>query len=82
MNECSLLRGTVRSLLRIINTRDLSQIRLLRGVGLKKGEAIVNCLCEMDEEGESVLITSLHQLGGLRGVGSKTVENMRSGIAV
>lgn len=69
-------------LLRIINTRDLSQIRLLRGVGLKKGEAIVNCLCEMDEEDESVLITSLDQLGGLRGVGSKTVENMRSGIAV
>lgn len=70
------------NLLRIINTRDLSQIRMLRGVGLKKAEAIINSLCEMEDADDGALITSLQQLGGLRGVGSKTVENMRSGITV
>lgn len=71
-----------QNLLRIINTRDLNQIRLLKGVGAKKAEAIVNCLCEMDEGDEGRLITDLEQLGALRGVGVKTVENMRVGIAL
>lgn len=69
------------SLLRIINTRDVSQIRLLRGVGLKRAEAIVNCLCEMDDEEDTPSITSLQQLGSLKGVGLKTVGNMREGLA-
>lgn len=72
-------------LLKVINTRDVSQIRLLKGVGAKKAEAIVDCLCEMDEQeggdGEA-RIESLGQLGMLRGVGVRTVESMRGGIVV
>ncbi|KAE9977446.1 hypothetical protein EG328_002032 [Venturia inaequalis] len=69
-------------LLTIINSRDVSQIRALKGVGAKKAEAIVGCLCEMDDEEEGAFISDLQQLGGLRGVGSKTVENMRIGLSV
>ncbi|KAK2757705.1 hypothetical protein FQN54_004674 [Arachnomyces sp. PD_36] len=85
-------------LLRIINTRDVSQIKLLKGVGAKKAEAIVDCLCEMDDEngngnyqdfedggyatGSYVRVKSLAELGRLRGVGLRTVENMRNGVEV
>jgi Kinesin motor domain len=68
-------------LLRIINTRDVAQIKLLKGVGTKKAEAIVSSMMEMDEAENDVLVTGLVQLGGLRGVGVKTVENMRAGLA-
>lgn len=72
-----------QQLLRIINTRDLAQIKLLKGVGAKKAEAIVDCLCEMDGEGiKGAAIESLGQLGRLKGVGTKTVENMRSGLVL
>ena len=68
-------------LLRIVNTRDIEQIKLLKGVGAKKAEAIVEGLCaqERDEEGETAVVHNLGQLGRLRGVGVKTVENIRSG---
>lgn len=82
-------------ILRIINTRDVSQIKLLKGVGPKKAEAIVDCMCEMDDEngnyrdgdngyvtGSFVQVKSLSELGRLRGVGLRTVENMRSGVEV
>jgi hypothetical protein len=68
-------------LLRIINSRDVARIKLLRGVGAKKAEAIVSSMVEMDEAEDEVLVTGLVQLGGLRGVGAKTVENMRAGLA-
>lgn len=64
-------------LLDIINTKDISQIKLLKGVGAKRAEAIVNCLCDLEED---AVVTSLGQLGKLRGVGAKIVENMRSGL--
>lgn len=64
-----------RQLLEIINTKDVSQIKLLKGVGAKKAEAIVNCLCDLDDS-----VTTLGQLGKLKGVGVKTVENMRTGL--
>ncbi|KAE8163630.1 P-loop containing nucleoside triphosphate hydrolase protein [Aspergillus tamarii] len=73
-------------LLSIINSRDVSQIKLLKGVGVKKAEAIVDCLCEMDkhlEEQDSdrqVEINSLAELSTLRGVGVKTVKSMRNGV--
>lgn len=81
-------------LLSIINSRDVSQIKLLKGVGAKKAEAIVDCLCEMDQsslgtnEDEMVSdqpqfqVSSLAQLSTLRGVGVRTVENMRNGVLV
>lgn len=71
-----------KNLLRIINTRDVSQIRLLRGVGAKKAEAMVNCLCELDDGAEDgQMVKSLSELGQLKGVGSKGVEKMREGLA-
>ncbi|KAK4975596.1 hypothetical protein LTR28_009214 [Elasticomyces elasticus] len=68
-----------QQLLRIINSRDVSQIRLLKGVGAKKAEMIVNCLCDLGDNGT---IESMGQLGNLKGVGAKTVESMRAGVAV
>ncbi|KAF4554645.1 Kinesin motor domain-containing protein 3 [Elsinoe fawcettii] len=68
-----------KELLKIINTRDVSQIRLLKGVGAKKAEMIVNCLCELEEQVE---LQGLAELGRLKGVGAKGVEKMREGLAV
>jgi DNA uptake protein ComE-like DNA-binding protein len=70
-----------KQLLQIINSRDIAQIKLLKGVGMKKAESIVNSLFDMasiEEEGR--LITDLEALGALKGVGWKTVENMRAGL--
>jgi hypothetical protein len=64
-----------KQLLTIINTKDVSKIKLLKGVGAKKAEAIVNCLCDLEDS-----VTNLGQLGKLKGVGVKTVENMRCGL--
>ena len=68
-----------RHLLDIINTKNVSQIKLLKGVGAKKAEGIVNCLCDLEDESR---VTSLGQLEKMKGVGVKTVENMRSGLLV
>lgn len=65
-----------KQLLQIINSRDVSRIQLLKGVGKKKAEAIVNCLLDL-EVGE---VRSLGELGGLKGVGRRGVENMRVGM--
>ncbi len=69
-----------KQLLEIVNRRDITQIRLLKGVGVKKAEAIWEALC-MGEEGEEKArsIRSLEQLERLRGLSTKTVEAMRSG---
>ena len=70
-----------RHLLDIINSRDIAQIRLLKGVGAKKAEVIVEALCAGEDDGEDGrTIGSLGQLGRLKGVGAKTVENMRTGL--
>ena len=51
-NVTSLLPHSPRTthILRVINSRDISQIRALRGVGAKKAESIVRCLCELDDD--------------------------------
>ncbi|GLA36347.1 hypothetical protein AnigIFM63309_002445 [Aspergillus niger] len=75
-------------LLSIINSRDISQIKLLKGVGVKKAEAIVDCLCEMDQntanqdEEARFHISSLAELSQLKGVGVKSVQSMRNGVLV
>jgi DNA uptake protein ComE-like DNA-binding protein len=69
-----------KELLYIINTKDLSQIKLLKGVGMKKAEAIVSSLIEMDVYEDRGPVANLEQLGALKGVGWKTVENMRVGL--
>jgi DNA uptake protein ComE-like DNA-binding protein len=67
-----------RHLLRIINSRDVNQIKALKGVGCKKADAIVNCLMETDD-GE---VVDLGGLAMLKGVGGTTVESMRLGLSV
>ncbi|PWY88427.1 kinesin-domain-containing protein [Aspergillus heteromorphus CBS 117.55] len=72
-------------LLSIINSRDVSQIKLLKGVGVKKAEAIVDCLCEMDHghaDEAHFQISSLAELSKLKGVGVKSVQSMRTGVLV
>ena len=54
-------------LLRIINSRDVAQIRALKGVGAKKAEAIVGSLCDVMDGDGGTLVTDLVQLGALRG---------------
>jgi len=72
-----------KNLLAIINSRDVSQIKLLKGVGAKRAEAIANCLCDMElGGGEDGIVASLGELGRIKGVGGKLVENMRLGMAV
>lgn len=66
------------NLLRIINSRDINQIKALKGVGAKKADGIVNCLVEM----EDAEVLDLESLAMLKGVGGKTVENMRMGLTV
>ncbi|KAF1848499.1 kinesin family protein-like protein [Cucurbitaria berberidis CBS 394.84] len=65
-------------LLKIINSRDINQIKALKGVGAKKADNIVNCLVEMNDEE----VHDLESLAMLKGVGGKTVDNMRMGITV
>lgn len=65
-------------LLKIINSRDVNQIKALKGVGVKKADAIVSCLIEMETEE----IRDLESLAMMKGVGGKTVENMRVGLTV
>jgi DNA uptake protein ComE-like DNA-binding protein len=71
-----------QQLLDIINSRDLAQIKLLKGVGTKKAEAIVEGLMDQVGDDEGRLVTDLEQLGALRGVGWKSVENMRAGLSI
>ncbi|KAH7118839.1 P-loop containing nucleoside triphosphate hydrolase protein [Dendryphion nanum] len=67
-----------KQLLRIINSRDAIQIRALKGVGSKRADAIVSCLLEL----EDAEVHDLEGLALLKGVGGRTVENMRMGLTV
>jgi hypothetical protein len=73
-----------KHLLAVINSRDVSQIKLLKGVGAKRAEAIANCLCDLDmgEEADGGRVASLGELGRIKGVGGRMVENMRLGLLV
>jgi len=78
-----LLTPRTAELLRVINSRDVSKIKLLKGVGVKRAEGIVECLQEMDDQDEvsrRAELRSLKQLGRLRGVGTKILETMRLGL--
>jgi hypothetical protein len=52
-----------KQLLHIINSKDVSQIKLLKGVGAKKAEAIVNSLCDLEDDAR---VTSLGQLSKMK----------------
>lgn len=70
-----------KQLLDIVNTRDISRIRLLKGVGPKRAEAVIEALCAGEEDDEEVMVVrNLVQLGRLKGVGPKLVESWRAGL--
>jgi hypothetical protein len=78
-----ILTPRTAQLLDVINSRDINKIKLLKGVGVKRAEGIVECLKEMDElDGVNGIaeLRSLKQLGRLRGVGTKILETMRLGL--
>ena len=64
-----------KQLLDVVNTRDVSLIRFLQGVGAKKAESIVEQMWFDD-----IVIDNLGQLEMMKGVGSKTVAKMRFGL--
>lgn len=73
-------------LLSVVNSRDINQIKLLKGVGVKKAEAMVDGLCELDSsaghDNAQTEVTSLVELSKLKGVGARTLQSMRSGVLV
>ena len=74
-----------QQLLDIVNSGDIRQIRMLKGVGAKKAEAIVEALVTRQKDGEGqgeriLCLRDLRELSQLRGVGLKAVENMRAGL--
>jgi len=68
-----------KQLLDIVNARDISRIRLLKGVGPKRAEAVIEALCAGEEDDqEARVVRNLVQLGRLKGFGPKLVENWRA----
>ena len=65
-------------LLSIINTRDVTRIKALHGVGVKRAEGIVESLRELRDEQE----VTWGLLSGMKGIGKKTLESMRAGVVV
>ncbi|KAF9874266.1 kinesin family protein [Colletotrichum karsti] len=68
-----------QSLLDIVNSRDLIQIKGLHGFGSKKAQDLVDYLDAMPEE-ESGNIESLAQLRTIPGMGGRTVDRAYDGL--
>ncbi|KIX00769.1 uncharacterized protein Z518_09834 [Rhinocladiella mackenziei CBS 650.93] len=76
-------------LLDVINTRDVTKIKTLSGLGAKRAEGIVEHLNvgvededdDAREQGD-MLLRCWDDLTRLRGVGKKTLETMREGVVV
>jgi DNA uptake protein ComE-like DNA-binding protein len=73
------LTPRTRHILDIINSRDAAQIRGLAGVGPKKAEAIVASLADREHDEE---VRGWHDLGALKGVGTRGLEVMRAGVVL
>lgn len=69
-----------RHLLDIINSRDVTMIKGLAGVGAKKARDLVEFL-ELQSEDDGGNIRTLMQLQGVPGLGARTVERAYDGIA-
>ncbi|EXJ88893.1 kinesin family member 22 [Capronia epimyces CBS 606.96] len=83
------LTPRTQHLLDVINTRDVSRIKTLSGLGAKRAEGIVEYLnlaaeaeCDTDGTVGNVVLRSWADLTRLRGVGKKTLETMREGVVV
>ncbi|KAI0101442.1 kinesin-domain-containing protein [Hypoxylon sp. NC0597] len=68
-----------RSLLYIINSRDVSRIMSLQGFGPKKARDLVEYLDEVSEQGDGY-IHSLEQLRTIPGMGGRTVDRAYEGL--
>ena len=68
--------------LEIINTRDITRLRIMQGIGPKRAEKLLEALCGGEEGDEVRQVRSLAELGSLKGVGVKTVEKLRLGTEV
>ena len=79
LDNPSSMTPRTKYLLSVINTRDISQIKSLDGLGAKRAEGIVEYLSEL---GSGFELRSWRDLSGLKGVGKKTLETMREGVAV
>lgn len=74
------LTPRTKSLLDIVNSRDVATIKGLSGVGAKKARDLVEFL-ELQSDDEGNAIKTLKQLRAVPGVGAKTVERAYEGIA-
>jgi len=68
-----------RHLLDIVNSRDVTMIRGLSGLGAKKARDLVEFL-ELGNEDEAYQIRSLQQLIAVPGLGKRTVEKAYEGV--
>jgi DNA uptake protein ComE-like DNA-binding protein len=68
-----------RHLLDIVNSRDVTLIKGLSGVGAKKARDLVEFL-ELGNEDEGYHLTTLHQLIAVPGLGKRTVEKAYEGV--
>ena len=67
-----------RQLLTIINTRDISHTRTLRGVGIKKAKVIVDAIRAAEEDNEATMtVHCLEQLCEMWRISARTIEVMR-----
>jgi hypothetical protein len=67
-----------QEILDIINSRDISHIQRLPGLGAKRAEGIVRTLMEWDvDAGGRRDVRSWEELRGVRGLGSKVLEGLR-----
>ena len=71
-----------KQVLEIINTRDIRRLRVMQGIGPKRAEKLLEALCGGEDADEARQVRNLAELGNLKGVGIKTVEKMRMGIAI
>jgi hypothetical protein len=78
-HEADVTTPRTRHLLDVINTRDVTRIKTLSGLGAKRAEGIVEFLAQ---ESDVPILTSWTDLARLRGVGKKTLETMREGVVV
>jgi DNA uptake protein ComE-like DNA-binding protein len=75
------LTPRARHLLNVVNSRDISQIKGLSGVGAKKAQDLLDFL-DLQSEEDGGRIESLRQLTAVPGMGAKTVEKMYEGLGV
>jgi hypothetical protein len=71
-----------QAILAIINSRDISRMKCLPGLGVKRAEGIVRTLGEWDQAvgGRRWEVRSWEELGGMKGIGGRVLEGLRGGV--